>query len=166
MTLSTARPHLGAGPPELHPVFLKRRKPVRVGEGRLSKTNMVESLKLSPGTVKDASELHVRGGRSEEVEVPFTQAGTERSGFSANFRVGTPVSLSSGSRRRVLVKRAELPVEVSLYSAPRLSPHVFATGSLTNTMDIPILKGMGGVTSRPPAPPMLPRHRSSWVKIF
>ena len=146
--LSTARPYLGAGPPMLIPAYLKKRirvpRPVRKSSQPVD--NIEEALALKSGIVKHGDELHVRGGRSSEIEeVPHAEAEADISEFSANFEVKSPLTLASGSSRRVMVRSAELPVELSLFTVPRISPHVFATGKLTNTMEVPILEGRAGV---------------------
>ncbi|MFO7916435.1 MAG: mucoidy inhibitor MuiA family protein, partial [Candidatus Krumholzibacteriales bacterium] len=146
--LSTARPYLGAGPPVLIPAYLKKRIriPRASSKSREGYDNIEEALALKSGIVKTGDELHVKGGGvAEPQEVSHAEAGADVSGFSANFEVRSPVTLASGDSRRVLVRSAELPVELSLYTAPRISPHVFATGELTNTMEVPILKGKAGV---------------------
>jgi len=148
ISLSTALPHLGAGPPMLIPAYLKKRmlvpRPAR--KSRRAEDNIEEAMALKSGVVRTGDELHVRGGRSSEIqEVPHAEAEADISEFSANFEVKSPLTLVSGGSRRVMVRSAELPVELSLFTTPRISPHVFATGKLTNTMEAPILEGKAGV---------------------
>ncbi|MCD6378915.1 mucoidy inhibitor MuiA family protein [bacterium] len=143
--LSTARPHLGAAPPKLTPSYIRTR-PIYPSISRMSNTkNVNESLAMKSSIIKTSDELHVRGGRDHSINFSLEETETSKSGFSANFAIKNPISISSGATRRVLIKRVKIPVELSLYSCPRLSEHTFAAGKITNTMDIPILEGTGGI---------------------
>jgi uncharacterized protein (TIGR02231 family) len=106
--------------------------------------NIDEALAMKSSIIKTSDELHVRGGSSSH-PITHEETKTTNSEFSANFAIKNPISISSGATRRVLVKRTKLPVELSLYSCPRLSEHVFAAGKITNSMDIPIIEGTGEV---------------------
>ena len=142
VTLSTARPHLGASPPKLTPSYIRTRPISPRIPGTGSRKNADDSI-LESGAM--SKELHVRGGSAESHPISYEETERTKSGFSANFAIKSPLSLSSGATRRVLVERTKLPVELSLYSCPRLSEHTFAAGKITNSMDIPILEGVGGV---------------------
>ncbi|MBD3179210.1 MAG: mucoidy inhibitor MuiA family protein [Candidatus Latescibacteria bacterium] len=136
VTLSTARPHVGASPPELKPLYLKRI------EGR---GDVMHSISSETVEMADVDDLHVRGGRHKSAPVGFSQAGAARTSFSANFSIPGPVSLKSGSSRRILIRRESFPAELSLFSVPRLSENVFVRGKINNSMDIPILEGTAEV---------------------
>ncbi len=142
--LSTARPHLGAAPPKLTPFYIRTR-PVSLRIPGVSTKKVDEAVALKTGI--RSSKLHVRGGSVGSESPPISREETKitKSEFSANFAIKSPLSITSGATRRVLIKKTKLPVELSLYSCPRLLEHAFAAGKITNSMDIPILEGTGGV---------------------
>jgi uncharacterized protein (TIGR02231 family) len=147
VTLSTARPRLGAGPPELRPSYLKKWQRRRMPPGAVTPEGerFDEALHLKGGAAEREKMLDAEGAPESLKIVPMREAESSRSGFSANFKVRSPVTISSGAGRRVLIRKGKLPVDLSLYSAPRVSQHVFASGRLTNSMDVPILAGTAGV---------------------
>ncbi len=143
VTLSTARPQIGAAPPEIAPHYLQRRpRPLR--------------------------ELHVRGGRSDAVQASIDNAlekaapemyeaeipGAElaSSEFAASFSIPKAVDLPSGiDSRRVLVLQGTLTGKLSRYTAPRFSQNVYVTGEATNSLDAPLLPGPADVYIESPA---------------
>jgi uncharacterized protein (TIGR02231 family) len=147
VTLSTARPQIGAAPPEIIPLYLQRTPRPRPME-----------------------ELHVRGGRSVAVQASLDNAVMEKaapemyeaetpgaevatSSFSASFSIPKAVDLPSGvDPRRVLVLQGSLTGTLSRYTAPRLSQNVYVTGNVTNSLEAPILPGPADVYIESPAP--------------
>ncbi len=143
VTLSTARPQIGAAPPEIAPLYLQR-------------------------TLRPPRELHLRGGRSVavqtsldnavekaapemyEAEVPGAEIAT--SSFAASFSIPKAVDLPSGrDPRRVLVLQGTLTGKLSRYAAPRLSQNVYITGDATNSLEAPLLAGPADVYIESPA---------------
>jgi len=147
-SLSTARPQLGAAPPEITPLYLAR-----------------------PGVRTSADNLHVRGGRTDEVvaavadkaglpaltppeEFKMEQAGADAftTEFAANFSIPKAVDLASGADpRRVMILQETLSGKLSRYAAPRFSPNVYIKGDVTNTLEIPLLGGTADVYIETPS---------------
>jgi uncharacterized protein (TIGR02231 family) len=142
VTLSTARPHVGAAPPVLRPHFLRGR----------------------PAVVRMGDEAHVRGGRKGEMKMrtddmalPATveaegvpaevaEAALAASAFAANFKIQTGVNLESGSDpRQVRILKDTFKGKLSRTSVPRLSRNAYTTGTVTNHLEVPILGGVAEV---------------------
>lgn len=148
-SLSTARPQLGAAPPEIAPLYLSQ-----------------------PALPRLKDELHVRGGRTAAVQMQIDgvvsavaqKAGVaapaeaeefdmERSGvdafsneFAATFSIPKAVDLASGADpRRVMILQETLSGKLSRYTAPRLAPNVYIKGDVTNTLEAPLLAGTADV---------------------
>ena len=146
--LSTAQPRLGAAPPEIKPYYL-----TRIVWGGID--GVPSAVTMKSGVVKTGDELHVRGGRAEEVKVELIpeEIEAERPGaeaastaFAANFAIPKPVDLPTGSDpRRVLILEEELAGKLSRYTAPRLSQNVFVKTEITNTLETPLLGGVADV---------------------
>ncbi len=143
VTLSTARPQIGAAPPEIEPHYLQSRPPMR--------------FKAQADAAAPTAEMHVRGGRTAEVQAQLDAAPEEyeaeipgaelaSSEFAASFSIPKAVDLPSGrDPRRVLVLQGTLTGKLSRYTAPRLSQNVYVTGEATNSLEAPLLAGPADV---------------------
>jgi uncharacterized protein (TIGR02231 family) len=143
VTLSTARPQIGAAPPEITPRYLQPRPQPR--------------FKAQADAAAPASELHVRGGGSTDEEALAEAAPQEfkaeipgaelaSSEFAASFSIPKAVDLPSGrDPRRVLVLQGTLTGKLSRHTAPRLSQNVYVTGTATNSLEAPLLAGPADV---------------------
>jgi hypothetical protein len=129
-----------------------------VVEAEVEQVDVSES-KVSHRTSGD--ELHVRGGRSGEVEhqikpptVLYMQADVTSSEFAANLQIQRPLDLETGAEpKRSLVVREKLPGSYTLYGVPRKSENVFVEGTFKNTIGIPLLAGQSEVyVETAPAP--------------
>jgi uncharacterized protein (TIGR02231 family) len=159
--LSTARPQIGAAPPELEPyyVVMRQRAPLGYGydkESKLEETIVGKTLE-SEALVRIGGELHVRGGSSAYTPptAPVSQAEmiSESSDFATNLTIKKAVDLESGADpKRVTVLRQELTGEFSRNTVPRLSQNVFIRGGFENTLGIPILSGGAEVYIETPGP--------------
>jgi uncharacterized protein (TIGR02231 family) len=142
VTLSTARPQIGAASPEIQPYYLARRMP------RIMKSTVDESK--------------VRGGRDKETSYDLAQAAVapapevfeaerpgadlETSSFAATFSVPKRIDLPSGADpRRVLILEDRLAGALSRHAAPRLSQNVFVRAAASNTLAVPLLAGIADV---------------------
>jgi uncharacterized protein (TIGR02231 family) len=161
--LSTARPQIGAAPPELTPYYIARRSaPLGYAydeEGRLRETivGRTQAITVESDAAKTGDELHVRGGSAAYAPpaVPVAQAemAAGSSDFATNLAIKKPVDLESGADpKRVTVLQKEISGELSRITVPRLSPNVFVRGSFENTLGVPILAGAAEVYIETPAP--------------
>ncbi len=142
VSLSTARPQIGAASPEVQPYYITRRMP------RIMKSA--------------AEEMKVRGGRDQEVAFDVTAADVARApgvfeaerpgaeleaaSFAATFAIPKRVDLPSGADpRRALILEERLTGTLARYTAPRLSQNVFVRAAASNTLAVPLLAGMADV---------------------
>ncbi len=131
-------------------VMIEAARPMIGDESRIRPINTVsEAVASQPGIVQHDGEIHVRGGRSSEVQrydegqaVSYTEMSVAGSEFAANLVIATPVDLDSGAEaKRVLVVQRRIPGTFVREAIPRYSDHVFVRGTLENPLDVPILAG-------------------------
>ncbi len=143
LTLSTARPNLGGGAPELRPwiVDIAPPRPVDlpVAKGML---RMEESRraadKLQTFNVQAAS-----GAPSAvEREVGILAAAVEAGATSATFKVPMNVTLPADNTvQRVPITSVKLAANLQYQATPKLMETAFLTASASNTTDYPFLAG-------------------------
>ncbi len=133
VTLSTATPHLGASAPAMKPHYLRRvRRPPVIPVSQ-------SKIKDRSGAVEEALSLKAGAVRRETPDVLSSE-------YAVDFRIKTPLSLSTGlQERRIMIKSARLPLTPSLYCAPRLSERAYAVGKPVNKTDTPLLPGKAGI---------------------
>jgi uncharacterized protein (TIGR02231 family) len=158
VTLSTARPQLGAAPPEIMPWYLQRLLRPVISYDR------AEATALKAGTLRKTEALtppEAQPAQEFEAERPGAElAATE---FAANFSIPKAVDLPSGTDpRRVLILQEKLSGKLSRYTAPHLSQNVFVKGDVKNTLDVPLLGGMADVYIET-TPPGSPGKASNFV---
>jgi uncharacterized protein (TIGR02231 family) len=143
ITLSTAMPHAGAAPPELQPYYLSqiRARAKMAPMMEMQVDDVVESLALKGGGVRNGDDDHLVEGRADHFEADIVS-----SEFAASFRVPAMVDLESGAdSKRIRITEGTMPAELSLYTAPRLRDDVFVKGLVTNSLGAPILAGVAEV---------------------
>jgi len=148
VTLSTARPQLGAAPPEIMPWYLQRMlRPVTF-------ESVNDTAPMKAGTVRKMEALTLAEAQpAQEFEMERPGAELVSTEFAANFSIPKAVDLPSGADpRRVLILQEKLSGKLSRYTAPRLSPNVFVKGDVKNTLDVPLLGGMADVYIETAAP--------------
>jgi uncharacterized protein (TIGR02231 family) len=145
VTLSTARPQIGAAPPEIAPLYLQRRsRPIAIA-------GIAGASALKSGAVRAADEALAQAP-AEEFEAETPGAELVSSEFAASFSIPKAVDLPSGvDPRRVLILQGSLAGTLSRYTAPRLSQNVYVTGNATNSLEAPILAGPADVYIESPA---------------
>jgi len=141
VTLSTARPQIGAAPPEIVPLYLQRRP-----QG-LPVEDVVASVALKSGARVTSSDVRARvSSQPEEYEAEIPGAGLASSEFAASFSIPKSVDLPSGfDPRRVLILQGTLMGKLSRYAAPRFSQNVYVKGDVTNSLEAPLLSGPADV---------------------
>ena len=142
VTLSTARPQIGAAPPEIAPLYLQRRPRLRP----MPTDDVVSAVALKSGVVQAAGEEALAEAPPEEFEAEIPGAELASSEFAASFAIPKAVDLpSSLDFRRVLVLQGTLAGKLSRYAAPRFSQNVYVTGDVTNSLEAPLLAGPADV---------------------
>ena len=92
----------------------------------------------SPGAAKS---VKIRGISSIPIEVESTQSQT-----SLQFEIQNPYTiLSDGKQFTVDIAQHEIPALYEYYSAPKLSPDVFLTASITSITDLNLLSGEASI---------------------
>ena len=143
LVLSTARPQLGAAPPAITPLYLQRIMRALKDESRAEGGVARKTAMMVSATAADRAPA---AEPEQEYEAEQPGAALASSEFAATFAIPKHVELASGSDpRRVLILQDKLTGKLSRYTAPRLSQNVFVKGSVTNTLDAPLLAGMAEV---------------------
>lgn len=143
LTLSTARPGLGGGAPELTPWIVDVARPMPMAAPldavQLSEFR-VETKPRSRAATKSAL-----AGASEAAAPPpleLAQASVEAGATSATFRVESPVSLpSDGSTQKVAILSTRLPATLRYETTPKLMEAAFLSASALNGSEYPLLAG-------------------------
>jgi uncharacterized protein (TIGR02231 family) len=140
LTLSTARPSLGGGAPELEPWIVQQEVYRRVNE---SAEDVIELHAFTVETRKDtnyraaapAAPAKPRELRSA-VSVVQTQA------TSASFKIQTAATVTSDNTpQKVPVASVSLGAVLEYAAIPKQTPAAFLTAKVTNSSDFPLLPG-------------------------
>jgi uncharacterized protein (TIGR02231 family) len=141
LTLSTARPNLGGGAPEVPAWIVDEARPMPLAR----ESDVIE---LSPFMVQSE---RVRGGRDLAVKAAaapeprtaaIATAAVESSATSATFRISEPVTLpSDNTTQKVAVTTLPLRADLHYEAAPKLVEAAFLTAKATNTSEFPFLAG-------------------------
>ncbi len=147
VTLSTARPQIGAAPPEITPHYLQQVPRMRP----MAQDDVVSAVAMKSGVVRTADAAPAEA-LEEEYKAEIPEAELASSEFAASFSIPKAVDLPSGrDPRRVLVLQGTLTGKLSRYAAPRLSQNVYITGDATNSLEAPLLTGPADVYIESPA---------------
>ncbi len=149
VVLSTARPQIGAAPPELTPYYIVVRGDELHVRGKTAKAQEYDEMEAARAgadlVYEDVAEL--------PAPVGTMAAATAASEFATNLVIKKPVDLASGADpRRFMILTKELEGDFTRYTVPRMSQKVFVRGTFTNTLDVPILAGTAEVYIETPGP--------------
>lgn len=143
LTLSTARPSLGATIPELYPWRVEVRQDDVMALG-MSKSMRAAAAPMAMSMVADAAESEM-SYRSEVARATVSAEAT-----SASFSVPGKITISSDNEpRKVAITTATLAAILSYQSVPKHNPVAFLSAKVKNTTEFPFLGGevatfMGG----------------------
>jgi len=156
LTLSTARPSLGGGAPELAAWIVDVAKPMvppsTVGLG----VGTVAADEFKFGRAKSAtlgySGVAGSGGTTFNVvaqasapavqDAAVASATVESAATSATFRIATPVTLpADNTTQKVAIAAAKLAANLQFQATPKLSETAFLSAYVTNSSDYPLLAG-------------------------
>ena len=155
LTLSTARPSLGGGAPELATWVVDVAKPVPV-PATVMADRFVGSDQLNFGRAKSVtlgySGVAGSGGTTFNVvaqasapavqDAAVASATVESAATSATFRIATPVTLpADNTTQKVAIAAAKLAANLQFQATPKLSETAFLSAYVTNTSDYPLLAG-------------------------
>ncbi len=149
VTLSTARPQIGAAPPEIMPHYLQQMPRMRP----MATADAIGAVALKGGIMRTSADaLPAPAPPEEEYKAEIPEAELASSEFAASFSIPKAVDLPSGrDPRRVLILHGTLTGKLSRYAAPRFSQNVYVTGDVTNSLEAPLLAGPADVYIESPA---------------
>jgi uncharacterized protein (TIGR02231 family) len=148
LTLSTARPQLGASPPPLQTMRLAIAPPPGAGGGRAfppaaaaARARGDEKVALGEGLVAADEAEAVSLAPAAPAE-----AAVQERGISIQFRVPRAETVpADGEEHVVLVSESTLDVRPEHFATPKSAARVFLKGKARNTTAFPILSGLASV---------------------
>ena len=159
LTLSTARPSLGGGAPELRP-WITDVVRVRPGSSSFSNSTVInpdlvgEIRLITPpvdaelGRGNGQVQIQTRSGTNNtppppvETDAGLLAAAVEANVTSATFKIPVTVSVPGNNvSQKVAIKDARLSATLQFQSTPRLLEAAFLIASASNTTDYPLLAG-------------------------
>jgi len=141
LTLSTARPSMGGGAPELPAwiVDVSRPMPPMPLAMEMRRKEMSERQAFNQMAVASAAPMaDARVEQDAGLAFSTIEAGTT----STTFKIATPVTLASDSTsQKVAITSAKLPGNLQYQATPKLLEAAFLRASVTNTGEFPFLAG-------------------------
>jgi len=151
LTLSTARPSLGGGAPELRPwiVDVARPEPTYAQAGTLAGTRFKTNMKDAASNVSAVTQQFLKEAgaanapeAAEIIAAPFITAAVEAGATSATFKIPVAVALPANNTvQKVPIATAKLAAKLQYQSTPKLMEAAFLSAYATNTTDYPFLAG-------------------------
>jgi len=134
LSLSTARPAVGAKMPEISPWFLRPRRPEqRVDRFLMEAESLDEEAMMAPMK---------RKSRAARMPAEVAVAKISRRATSMQFKVPRRMDVpSDNAHHRATILSKNLPAEFAYAATPRLSPYAYLTAKLSNTTNVPWLPG-------------------------
>ena len=140
LTLSTARPSMGGGAPELPAWIVDVSRPMPMPLAmEMRRKEMSERQAFNQMAVASAAPM-ADASVAQDAGLAFStiEAGTT----SATFKIATPVTLASDSTsQKVAITSAKLPGNLQYQATPKLLEAAFLRASVTNTGEFPFLAG-------------------------
>lgn len=140
LTLSTARPSMGGGAPELPAWIVDVSRPMPMPlTMEMRRKEMSERQAFNQMAVASAAPMaDARVEQDAGLAFSTIEAGTT----SATFKIATPVTLASDSTsQKVAITSAKLPGNLQYQATPKLLEAAFLRASVTNTGEFPFLAG-------------------------
>lgn len=138
LSLSTARPSVGAGMPELEPWWLNFVRPMPASAAR----NTFGYSAGADAEVAKAKEEMVVTGAAAPAPMEYEQAQIESSGVSVVFEIKIPATIpSDGEEHRVAIATQKFDGKIEYVTTPKLADVAFIRTRLTNSSGAPILGG-------------------------
>lgn len=142
LTLSTARPSLGGGAPELLPWILDVVRPVPMETAVVSAPMMFKRERLALGASATSSVAEDKAMSEPPAEAGMATATVSEAATSASFKVVTPTTVQSDNTpQKVGIGQVKLAASLEYRAAPRLAETAFLSAEVTNTSDYPLLAG-------------------------
>ncbi len=138
LTLSTARPSLGGGAPELPAWVVDEARPMPLaGDDGFIQLQAFEVQTGGRGRAAPAAPA-AKAVR----DAIIATASVESAATSATFRIATPVTLpSDNTTQKVAITSVPLPATLQYEATPKLIESAFLSARATNVSDFPFLAG-------------------------
>lgn len=148
LTLSTARPSMGGGAPELAPWIVDVMKPVQL-RGQADKDDITElsRFEVSAKEAGGYQSFNVAAKAAAPAPRPIVEAATisaavESTATSATFKIPVAVTLASdNSTQKVGITTFKLAANLQYQATPKVREAAFLSAYTTNTSDYPLLAG-------------------------
>ena len=144
LTLSTARPSLGGGAPELRPwiVDVARPVPAYAGTGTLAGARLKTNLKDVSSSISVVTQQFLQDTGAASAEATMLYAAVEAGATSATFKVSVAVTLPSNNTvQKVSIATAKLAANLQYQATPKLMESAFLSAYAVNTTEYPLLAG-------------------------
>ena len=155
LTLSTARPNVGGGAPELRPWIadIARPRPGAGAELPLVGSDVLDLISINSGAARgngqifNSSPQPQKGAAAPPPPPPDSDAGSltavvEAAATSATFKIPVAVSIPGNNiSQKVAVKDMRLAATLQFQSTPKVIEAAFLSAYANNTSDYPLLAG-------------------------
>ncbi|MFA5056677.1 MAG: mucoidy inhibitor MuiA family protein [Opitutaceae bacterium] len=144
LTLSTARPNLGGGAPELRPWIVDVMRPVALSRVMDERREMMKAARAE-GQVQAFNQAAAAGApevADEEKDAGMLAATVETGATSATFKVPVTVTLAANNTvQKVPIATAKLAANLQYQATPKLMETAFLSAYAYNNSDYPLLAG-------------------------
>jgi uncharacterized protein (TIGR02231 family) len=144
LTLSTARPNLGGGAPELRPWIVDVAQPVAAyaATESLAGTRMEERAAKGLQTFNAAAPAAAGEVQREEKDASLLTAAVEAGATSATFKIPVAVTLpANNTTQRVPIATTKLAANLQYQATPKIMETAFLSAYAYNNTDYPFLAG-------------------------
>ncbi|MES1166900.1 MAG: mucoidy inhibitor MuiA family protein [Pseudomonadota bacterium] len=146
LTLSTARPSLGGGAPEL-PAWIvdvmRAQNKVAQDNGRIAVSGIAGSRQLLFNQAASAAPaVPALYEAADEKDAGYSAAAVQSGVTSATFKIATASSVpSNNSTQKVAIATVKLPASLQYQATPKLLEAAFLSAYAVNSTDYPLLGG-------------------------
>jgi uncharacterized protein (TIGR02231 family) len=142
LTLSTARPSLGGGAPELQPWIVDVEQPPAAAPVMLERAG-AGAARARPFSRMAAAKIISGGNEADESkEAEVLTAAVETSATSATFKIPVAVTLpANNTTQKVSIASAKLAATLQYQASPKLLESAFLSAHAVNSTDYPFLGG-------------------------
>jgi uncharacterized protein (TIGR02231 family) len=144
LTLSTARPSLGGGTPELAPWIVDVARPVAeyAARGGNAAVRMTEMAEKRVALLAEAPPAPAVESAEDKQFVASLSAVVEMGATSATFKIPVTVTLPANNTvQRVPIATAKLAADLQYQATPKLMETAFLSATATNNTEYPFLAG-------------------------
>jgi uncharacterized protein (TIGR02231 family) len=143
LTLSTARPNLGGGAPELPPWIVDAAQPIQLDQMRVqTEARGYVAAKSVSAAVQAFNQAAPGGAGGEEKDASFLAAVVEAGATSATFKVPVTVTLAANNTlQKVPIASTKLAANLQYQATPKVMETAFLSAYAYNKTEYPLLAG-------------------------